>query len=69
MPSFTLTTKIPFAANGEIIQPGLSVQISTPFPNPFNDVEKINQAFIRVHGIDLKAGGQLGSPFLDYYQN
>lgn len=37
----------------EFVDAGLSVQISSMFSNPFDEVDKIHKAFISVHGIDL----------------
>jgi hypothetical protein len=34
--------------------------------NPFDDVEKIHKAFMRVHGLDLKSAGYLNMGYLGY---
>lgn len=52
MASFTITTKHTIRVNGEIFDAGLSVQITSYFPNPIGETDKIQNAFLRVHGLD-----------------
>ncbi|AEG99877.1 DUF6140 family protein [Lacinutrix sp. 5H-3-7-4] len=66
MPTFEITTKQTMNVNGEYVCKGLSVQISSLSSNPFNDVDKIDKAFKRVHGLDLKSTGHLNVGFLTY---
>lgn len=68
MPIFEIKTKERMNVNGEFVDKGLSVQISTMNSNPFDDVDKIHKAFIRVHGIDFKAEGYLNLGYLEYKQ-
>ena len=68
MAIFEIKTKERMNVNGEFVDKGLSVQITTMNSNPFDDVEKIHKAFIRVHGIDLKPEGYLNLGYLGYKQ-
>lgn len=69
MASYTITTKHTIRVNGEIFDAGLSVQISSYFPNPIGETDKIQKAFLRVHGLDLKAGGYLNMGYLGWEEN
>ena len=66
MATFEIKTKEKMNVNGEFVDKGLSVQISTMNSNPFNDVEKIHKAFMRVHGLDLKSTGYLNMGYLAF---
>ncbi len=66
MATFEIKTKHAINVQGEYIDAGLSVQISSMFSNPFDEVDKIHKAFIRVHGIDLKPEGYLSMGYLEY---
>ncbi|RXJ51489.1 DUF6140 family protein [Gelidibacter gilvus] len=66
MATFEIKTKRKMNVQGEYVDAGLSVQISSMFSNPFDDVDKIHKAFIRVHGIDLKPEGYLSMGYLEY---
>ncbi len=66
MPTFEVKTNQTINLGGEYIDKGLSVQISTMFSNPFDDIEKIHKAFIRVHGIDFKKEGYLSLGYFGY---
>lgn len=66
MPVFEIITKEKLNVNGEFVDKGLSVQISTISANPFDELEKIQNAFIRIHGLDLKAAGYLNTGYLEY---
>ncbi|WP_298998322.1 DUF6140 family protein [uncultured Tenacibaculum sp.] len=68
MATFTVELKQRIAINGEIFESGLSVQVSTLFDSPYNEYEKIENAFRRVHGItNLKANGFLNDAYLKIY--
>ena len=54
MALFEIKTRQTINVNGEYVDKGLSVEISSMFSNPFDEVEKIHKAFIRVHGINFK---------------
>ena len=66
MATFEVKTKRAMNVQGEYIDAGLSVQISSIFSNPFDEVDKIHKAFMRVHGIDLKAEGYLSLGWMEY---
>ncbi|WP_417398424.1 DUF6140 family protein [Gimesia chilikensis] len=66
MATFEIKTKRPINVQGEYVDTGLSVQVSSMFPNPFDEVDKIHKAFKRIHGIDLKPEGYLSLGYLEY---
>lgn len=66
MATFKIKTKERMNVDGEFVDKGLSVQVSTMNSNPFDDVEKIHKAFMRVHGLDLKSTGYLNMGYLTY---
>ena len=66
MATFEIKTKQTINVNGEYVDKGLSVEISSMFSNPFDEVEKIHKAFIRVHGINFKTEGYLSSGYFEY---
>jgi hypothetical protein len=66
MATFEIKTKHAMNVQGEYVDGGLSVQISSMFSNPFDDVDKIHKTFIRIHGIDLKPEGYLSLGYLEY---
>lgn len=66
MPVFEIKTKERLNVDGEFVDKGLSVQVSTIASNPFDEVEKIHKAFMRVHGLDLKTTGYLNMGYLGY---
>lgn len=66
MATFEITTKRAMNVQGEYVDAGLSVQVSSMFSNPFDEVDKIQKAFLRVHGIDLKPEGYLNMGWLGY---
>lgn len=66
MATFEVKTKRAMNVQGEYVDVGLSVQISSMFSNPFDEADKINNAFLRVHGIDLKPEGYLSLGYLEY---
>ena len=69
MATFEIKTKRAMNVQGDYGDAGLSVQISSMFSNPFDEVDKINKAFIRVHGINLKPEGYLSLEWLEYRLN
>ncbi|HZW76703.1 MAG TPA: DUF6140 family protein [Flavobacteriaceae bacterium] len=66
MATFLISTNQRLNVNGDFVDRGLSVQISTMCSNPFDDLEKIHNAFMRVHGLDLKSAGYLNGGYLTY---
>lgn len=66
MAIFEIRTKERMNVNGEFVDKGLAVQVTTMKSNPFDDVDKIHKAFIRIHGIDLKPEGYLNLGYLGY---
>lgn len=66
MAPFDIKTKHAMNVQGEYVNAGLSVQMSSMFSKPFDEVDKIHKAFMRVHGIDLKSEGYLSLGHLDY---
>ena len=66
MATFEIKTKERMNVNGEYVDKGLSVQVSTMSSNPFDEIEKIHKAFMRVHGLDLKSTGYLNMGYLGY---
>jgi len=66
MAVFEIKTKERMNVDGEFVDKGLSVQVSTMSANPFDEVDKIHKAFMRVHGLDLKSTGYLSMGYLEY---
>lgn len=66
MAIFEIKTKNIMSINGEFVDKGLSVQISTFQHNPFAELEKIHKAFMRIHGLDLKSTGHLHMGDLEF---
>ncbi|NGX84813.1 DUF6140 family protein [Aequorivita sp. KMM 9714] len=66
MAVFEIKTKERMNVNGEFVDKGLSVQISTMHSNPFEEADKINKTFMRIHGFDLKSAGYLSMGYLEY---
>ena len=66
MATFEIKTKHPINVKGEYIDGGLAIQISSMFQNPLDEKEKVHNAFIRVHGVDLKTEGYLNTGFLEF---
>jgi len=67
MPVKTVELKIPILIKGERISPGVSVQVSTMMPNPWDEPNKINDAFKRIHGFDLRANNYLNPGYFNTY--
>ncbi len=68
MPTFEIKTKERLNVDGEFVDKGLTVQVSTITSNPFDEVEKNHKAFWKVHGLDLKSTGYLNMGYLEYKQ-
>ena len=66
MATFEIKTKRAINVQGEYVDAGLSVQVSSMFSNPFDDLDKIHKAFKRIHGIDLKSEGYLSLGWLEH---
>ena len=67
MPRYRVTTKSRMQSNGIRIEPGMSVDVVTPFvgnPLHYNGGQAVAEAFMRVYGIDLKRAGALSSIYL-----
>ena len=61
MAIFTITTKRRKICGGVQIEPGMTVQVVTPFNNPVtvNGGQAVEDAFQRVFGISLKKANAL----------
>ena len=71
MALFKITTTRSFRGSSIIIEPGMSVQVSTPYPvNPINvdGGRLVNDACLRIYGIDLKRAGILNNAYLSAIQ-
>lgn len=71
MPLFQITVKRTTYTNGVRLEPGMSVQISSPsFSNPVitNGGIPVQDAFMRIYGIDLKKAGALNMMYLEVEQ-
>ncbi|MCL7765356.1 DUF6140 family protein [Polaribacter sp. Z014] len=66
MATYEIKTKEKMNVAGEFVDKGLSVQISSMFSNPFDEIEKIHKAFMRVHGLDFKSTGYLNMGYLEF---
>lgn len=66
MATFEIKTKHFMNVKGDYIDGGLAIQISSMFANPLDEKEKVHNAFMRVHGLDLKKEGYLNTGFLEY---
>ena len=67
MALFTITTKRRKICNGIQIEPGMSVQVVSPFANPVtvNGGQAVEDAFMRVFGISLKKANALNMSGLE----
>ena len=66
MATFEIKTKHFMNVKGDYRDGGLAIQISSMFANPLDEKEKVHNAFMRVHGLDLKKEGYLNTGFLEY---
>ena len=67
MALYKVTVTRPFRGCDILVEPGMSVQV--PIPNPINPIavdggRLVNEAFMRVYGIDLKKAGILNVAYL-----
>ena len=67
MALFTITTKRRKNCNGVLIEPGMTVQVVSPFNNPVtvNGGQAVEDAFMRMFGISLKKANALNMSDLD----
>ena len=67
MALFTITTKRKKICNGVQIEPGMTVQVVSPFNNPVtvNGGQAVEDAFQRMFGISLKKANALNMSDLD----
>ncbi|MDW5288579.1 DUF6140 family protein [Formosa sp. PL04] len=65
MPTFKITTKQALSVQGEYVGAGLFVQVTCMMLNPFDEVEKVHKAFLRMHGIDFKPEGYLNPGYFN----
>ena len=67
MALYKITTKRKFENGNLLIDKGLSVQVSSFAANPlyYNEGNDVNNAFLRIYGIDLKPQGLLSATFLE----
>lgn len=67
MALFNVTTKRRKICNGVQIEPGMSVQVVSPFANPVtvNGGQAVEDAFMRVFGISLKKANALNMSDLE----
>jgi hypothetical protein len=66
MAIFEVKTKEKMNVDGEFVDKGLSIQISSIYSNPFDELDKIHKAFMRVHGLDFKTTGYLNMGYLEF---
>lgn len=67
MARFIITTKQMKNANGEHIEPGMSVEVVTQsMSNPVltNGGQAVADAFMRIYGVDLRRAGALNMSYL-----
>ena len=68
MPLFRVTVKSMKVGNGLRIEKGMSIDvISNSVSNPVltNGGQSVNDAFMRIYGVDLKKLGALNTAYLD----
>ena len=68
MARFVITTKQRTHWNGIRIEPGMSVEVITPYtynPVTTNGGQAVVDAFMRIYGIDIRRAGILSTAFLD----
>ncbi|MCX2838595.1 DUF6140 family protein [Salinimicrobium sp. MT39] len=66
MATFEIKTKHSINVRGQYIDGGLTIQVTSMFSNPLEEKEKMQNAFIRVHGLDLKTEGYLNTGFFEF---
>jgi hypothetical protein len=67
MALFNITVKQSITSNGIRLEKGMSVQVASRYSNPVlsNGGHEVQDAFLRVHGIDLKRACKLSTQYLD----
>ena len=67
MALFTVTTKRRKICNGIQIEPGMSVQVVSPYNNPVtvNGGQAVEDAFMRIFGISLRKANALNMSDLE----
>ncbi|MGM1057234.1 MAG: DUF6140 family protein [Bacteroidota bacterium] len=67
MALYKITTKRKFVNGNLLIDKGMAVQVSSFSANPlyYDEGNDVNNAFIRIFGIDLMPHGLLSSTFLE----
>ena len=67
MALYKITTTRKFVNGNLLIDKGMTVKVSCFAANPlyYNEGNDVNNAFIRIYGIDLKPMGLLSKTFLD----
>lgn len=67
MALYKITTKRKFVNGNLLIDQGMSVQVSSFAANPlyYDEGKDVNNAFLRMYGIDLKPHGLLSNTFLE----
>ena len=70
MALFTITTKRRKICNGVQIEPGMKVQVVSPFNNPVtvNGGQAVEDAFQRLFGISLKKANALNLSDLEVHK-
>lgn len=67
MPLFQISVTRPFRGANVTLDPGMAVQVSTPYSvNPIvvDGGRIVNDAFMRIYGLDLKKAGILNIAYL-----
>lgn len=67
MALFKITVKSSRVSNGIRLEKGMSVDVPSKYSNPVttNGGHEVQDAFMRVYGIDIKKAGCLSTVFLD----
>lgn len=67
MALFRITVKSSRVSNGIRLEKGMSVDVPSGYSNPVttNGGHEVQDAFMRVHGIDLKKANCLSTAYLD----
>lgn len=67
MAIFIITTKRRKICNGILIEPGMTVQVVSPFANPVtvNRGQAVEDAFMRMYGISLRKANALNMSDLE----
>lgn len=67
MALFKITVKSSRVTNGIRVEKGMSVDVPSKYSNPVttNGGHEVQDAFMRVYGIDIKKAGCLSTVYLD----